>query len=153
MSLIIGIAGKKRSGKDTVASMITELAGKIDIPAQKIAMADALKEELANIISVYTNKKYSEALQEMNTDETKERYRLLLQGWGTEIRRKDDPDYWVKATKDTIEEQQDDDEYSSIEKSIILIPDIRFMNEIEMVKSFEDLNNLFSTSFEKGIRL
>jgi hypothetical protein len=66
-------------------------------------------------------------VKKMNTDDAKEDYRLLLQWWGTEFKRgmvRDD--YWTKCMKGWIKEHKTSE--------IILIPDVRFPNEVEMIK-------------------
>ena len=53
--------------------------------------------------------------------------RTLLQFWGAEYRRSQDPDYWVKQLANTIE----------LEKpQIALISDLRFANEMAFVKEY-----------------
>lgn len=52
---------------------------------------------------------------------------LLLQWWGTDYRRKNDNDYWVKETLKEVEKS---------EANLILIPGTRFVNELEA--SIED---------------
>jgi hypothetical protein len=50
-------------------------------------------------------------------------YRKLLQLWGTEYRRKQDPDYWVKRLESKL---------AGLEKAVI--DDVRFPNEVELIK-------------------
>lgn len=50
-------------------------------------------------------------------------YRQLLQLWGTEYRRKQDPDYWVKRLEKKLR---------GLER--VVIDDVRFPNEVEMVQ-------------------
>jgi hypothetical protein len=53
--------------------------------------------------------------------------RSLLQFWGAEYRRAQDPDYWVRQLANTIE----------LEKpQIALISDVRFPNELEFVRKY-----------------
>ena len=48
----------------------------------------------------------------------------LLQWWGTDYRRAQDPDYWVKRAFDSIPADTD----------ILLVPDTRFNNEAAAIK-------------------
>ncbi len=129
--LVIGIAGKKRSGKDTVAQMLIHCAETAGIKATRRALADALKEECAAMVSerLGGSKSIEDIFVEMNTDGVKERYRLLLQWWGTEFKRGMVSDtYWVDTLREWILTNCNTD------REMVLIPDIRFPNEVEMVK-------------------
>ncbi len=50
-------------------------------------------------------------------------FRQTLQLWGTEYRRRQDPDYWVKRLEEKL---------VGLEK--VVIDDVRFLNEVEMVQ-------------------
>ena len=50
-------------------------------------------------------------------------YRQLLQAWGTEYRRRQDPDYWVKRLEKKLR---------GLER--VVIDDVRFPNEVEMIQ-------------------
>lgn len=129
--VVIGIAGKKRSGKDTVAKALIECARREDITASRRALADALKEECASMLAplLHPRKSYSAILAEMHADDTKERYRLLLQWWGTEFRRGMTRDsYWVDNLRTWILRN------CKGEREIVVVPDVRFPNEVEMIK-------------------
>ena len=54
--------------------------------------------------------------------------RRILQWWGTEYRRHQDPDYWTKAWSRKIEQ-------FDLEHTHVLIDDVRFMNELSTIKS------------------
>lgn len=49
-------------------------------------------------------------------------FRQILQLWGTEYRRRQDPDYWVKRLEEKLH---------GLEK--VVIDDVRFPNEVEMI--------------------
>lgn len=133
--VLIGIAGAKRSGKDTVARHLRNLGEEHDgIRFQRIAMADALKSEIADFVDREYVMSREEALAAMNGDgPAKEQFRLIMQWWGTEFRRgMCEKDYWITRHKDTV---------SNImlgrkpnKPDFILIPDVRFRNEIDYIK-------------------
>ena len=54
--------------------------------------------------------------------------RTLLQWWGTEYRRVQDPDYWVKAWEKDVRQYDLND-------TAIVVDDIRFPNELQSVRS------------------
>ncbi|MDT8419442.1 MAG: hypothetical protein RQ754_03340 [Desulfuromonadales bacterium] len=53
--------------------------------------------------------------------------RRLLQWWGTEYRRAQDPDYWTKAWAAKVGQYD-------LEREHVLIDDVRFINELETIK-------------------
>ena len=53
--------------------------------------------------------------------------RRVLQWWGTEYRRAQDPDYWTKAWSRKIEQ-------FDLEQTHVLIDDVRFVNELNTIK-------------------
>ena len=53
--------------------------------------------------------------------------RRILQWWGTEYRRDQDPDYWTKAWGHKIEQ-------FDLDHVHVLIDDVRFINELNVVK-------------------
>lgn len=120
---IIGIAGKKKVGKDLVCDYIKELlAPKL---VNRIAFADALKGEVARGCSV-TGK---EIVDIPFIEKNKDAFRMILQGWGTDFRRNlCDKNYWILKLKDTI-----DNTPSHI--YAVVIPDVRFLNEAYWIKS------------------
>jgi len=61
-------------------------------------------------------------------DETAVTVRRLLQWWGTEYRRSQDPDYWTKAWDRKIHQYD-------LATTDILVDDIRFANELETLKA------------------
>lgn len=117
-----------------MAQMIIDNAQMVGVKAVRRAMADLLKEECASLVSSTTGRDYKTVLEEMYRDETKERYRLLLQFWGTELRREMcDKDYWVNAMNLWIAR-------NCGPQQIVVIPDIRFPNEIELVNLLNGYN-------------
>jgi hypothetical protein len=54
--------------------------------------------------------------------------RRILQWWGTEYRRADDPDYWTKEWAKLVESLD-------LSTTHVLIDDVRFMNELNTVRN------------------
>ena len=160
----IVIAGKMGYGKDYVGSLIKDSFSNIE----KISFADALKEEVEHIINLIRNNSSLEHLAyEMNVskDEIKPLYiamiafkdineltvkkknstiRFMLQYWGTDVRRKNNENYWVQKTVDKILE---------INKlgNVALITDGRFPNELKGVSKLNGITIQLDISKEKQI--
>lgn len=102
--LYIGISGKARHGKDTVAKAIHALAPE---DTKIIGLADALK--------AYCRVAYG----------MREKDGPLLQIVGTDVLRRQRPNIWTEVLATTAEESG---------YPIILIPDVRFRNEAQFVR-------------------
>lgn len=110
---IICISGKAQHGKDTTAECFKKV---LQNKGHKVLIthnADLLK---------YICKTFFEWDGEKN-----ERGRQILQHVGTDVIRKQNPDYWVKFIVEFLKMFKDEWDY-------ILIPDCRFSNEIECFK-------------------
>ena len=160
----IVIAGKMGYGKDYVGNLIKNNFSNIE----KISFADALKEEVEHIINLTRNNSSLEHIAyEMNVskDEIKPLYiamiafkdineltvkkknstiRFMLQYWGTDVRRKNNENYWVQKTVDKILE---------INKlgNVALITDGRFPNELKGVSELNGITIQLDISKEKQI--
>jgi len=118
--MIIGISGKKRSGKDTVCQMMHDITGN-DIHTMRAAFGDQIKSEVSDAMRVNVD-----ALIE----EDKERMRPLLQWWGTEFRRGYcGADYWINKMRVRANRV-----YHS---EWLIITDVRFPDEAAMVKDMD----------------
>lgn len=148
LPLIIGIAGKAGSGKDTFADLIVS-----EFKAIKIPFAKAVKDEVEDFLKQHQIFYTRENLWGSQEDKEKEflivnsnlaymlksdsklysliyrfgqqkmdgillSYRTLLQFWGTEYRRAQDDDYWVKKAFSQCKN-----------KEIYVLSDVRFPNE------------------------
>lgn len=113
---LIGISGKKQSGKDTVADLLVQSFP--TLCTGRIAFASALKKEVCDVCKI------SPALLEKH----KEQFRTMLQWWGTEFRRNFyGDDYWLKRMLEALKEFEPMCSY-------VFIPDVRFPNELYFVK-------------------
>jgi hypothetical protein len=113
---IIGISGKKLHGKDTLADILTRLL--LPKTSAKLPFALPLKRELANACGVDI------AFIEKN----KAAFRTALQWWGGNFRRDMcGKDYWVERFKVALVMDFMNFDY-------ILVPDVRFLNEVEAIK-------------------
>jgi hypothetical protein len=117
---LIGLSGRKRSGKDTVYAIIQEEAERMR-PA-RVAFADALKEEVSELLKVTTD----------DLEADKARFRGILQWWGTEWRRHQDLNYWIDKTRAKILSLESINE-------LIVVTDVRFPNEAALIEELGGL--------------
>lgn len=124
---VIGISGKIGTGKSSVAEAIG---------FERKSFASFLREEVSRFLGCLPewtkeNKESRfrlphETLQKLKVD-TPEKdiltVREILQRWGTDYRRAQDPDYWVKQMR----------AFASSRPEPLVIDDVRFPNEAELV--------------------
>lgn len=128
--MLIGITGLKTSGKDTCADYICQTRG-----AVKFSFAEPLKNGCKHIFGL-TDEQVNGDLKEVPD----ERWfgvtpRKILQFVGTELFRTHlhelnenfGNDFWVKCMENRI---------AGLDKQIVVIPDVRFENELQMVKKY-----------------
>lgn len=123
---VIGVSGKKRSGKDTFFQMLEKHSS---VPVYRLAFADTLKNE------IYERILKPDGLERsmLDNDATKEQFRTLLQWWGTEYRRRlFRDDYWLAKLSEQLEQYKD-------QNAIVVITDVRFPNEFTFIKSIGGL--------------
>lgn len=167
-TLLIGFGYKARRGKDTVAQTIIEHFGNDKQVIKRYAFADALRAEVHEAAQraggmfglfmemghmlpswvKYDNNAPVEPLYPLG------KQRDLLQWWGTEYRRAQDPFYWVKRLDWRLKEEQ---------PNVALITDMRFLNEFLYVQhmggvtvkverlGYQDANILTTHPSETGL--
>lgn len=151
---IIGLTGPKGSGKDTVASLLRTHAG-----FYACAFADALREEVCDawrfepvylirpetkehpLTALTLRKCQSDSfVARMVLDHTARGATLdldaprsprqILQWWGTEYRRQQDPDYWTSMLERRVERL-----LTSGNQTRLVVTDCRFGNEVAMLRA------------------
>jgi len=118
--LVVGVAGRARSGKDTLASYLLAEVQR----STKIAFADALKEGVAVMLGM-TRADMDHPNREKTIEEFGFSVRKALQVFGTEGGRTLHPDLWVNLLKLRVAKS---DAY------LVVIPDVRFQNEAVYVR-------------------
>lgn len=119
---IIAFSGKAKSGKDQALSFIRDENFSLnETVILRINFADALKEEVAKACN----------LDVSYIDKHKDVFRTILQWWGTDFRRNlFSKDYWLNAWRD----RRDREVCPGVTK-LIVCTDVRFINEVEFMKS------------------
>jgi len=128
---LIGIGGASGAGKDVVASYLVDHCG-----YTRLGFADALKEEvltkfkgtlIAHLLDIGwlypsdTPDIVQQGLHEIVWRHRTPLVRCLLQEMGTEVRRADDPGYWVKRWSRRWQQLK--------ATTYVVVPDVRFENE------------------------
>lgn len=130
--IVIGIAGKKGSGKDATASMLESLCHKYSIECSKIAFADALKEELFKYV-LEPNGIPKEALH----DDRKRHFRLILQGYGTDFKRDMvSKSYWTDKVREYLEQVRLEAVTDTCLSPIVIVTDVRFQEEYDLILDY-----------------
>lgn len=120
--LYVGFTGYAGAGKDHVANALTDRlfwvdGGRIDV--ERVPWAAEVRYEIELALGITRIDK----LWEKPTDT--EMIRPLLQWWGTEFRRAQDPDYWVKRGLETAENSR---------YPVVFFTDTRFPNEVQAIR-------------------
>lgn len=131
----IGLAGKSGSGKNVIADLMCSKFG-----YQQIAVADGIRHECSDFlwkalqeeIRWHCSKAKQEefqvvidALRQMIWEKpTPSGFRIFLQWWGTNLRRDQDPDYWIKQ----LCERLDND-------ASIVVSDVRLPDEMAIIRA------------------
>lgn len=123
---VVGICGKARAGKDTVANMLCEVGSKSTLitggaNSRIVApMAGALKSGIRAMFGALPN----DDEKENNVPGFDFTWRRAMQTLGTEWGRSLDQDIWIKLQQHHLEANEDFAE-------LFVVPDLRFDNEAE----------------------
>ena len=125
---LIGLIGKKRSGKDTFASTLIE-----ELNYTKIAYADPLREAALALNPIVNTEpgyfgpvRYAAALEEFGYEGAKDKFpefRAILQRLGTESIRALDDGFWLRIATARI----------SATTGPVVVTDVRFPNEADRI--------------------
>lgn len=143
---VIGIAGKAKAGKTTLANAIREhlvFCPYDFIICTVLSLADPLKDECALATQLprawFDDPTYKETL------------RPLMQWWGTEFRRNPflggQPSYWIDQTRNHIKYVENEAQRIKISEGsdahvpaavVVIVPDVRFPDEANLIHEFEN---------------
>lgn len=119
---LIGITGKARSGKDTIARHMWS-----NHVFTRIALADPLKRSAQAAFGLTTNEAYNDEFKEVVIPRWDLSPRQIFQQVGDLFKAHFGDDFWVKRWQITYDLFKDTDD--------IVVPDVRFDNEANMIRS------------------
>jgi hypothetical protein len=128
--ILIGVTGRKRSGKDTIGQYLVDDYGFV-----RIAFADALKDACINVFGFSREQVYGDELKEQIDEYWQHTPREILQKVGTDLFRNELPrvcenisnDIWIKSVERKIQNLK------KIGHNRFVITDVRFPNELEFI--------------------
>lgn len=117
--IIVGISGKKKSGKNTFANFLECDLQSRGLIVKQYAFADVLKLEVA----------IATGMPLADIDINKDVFRPILQWWGHDFRRKYQgrDNYWVNRLAEKLSE----DKYAV---DVAIVTDVRYPNEAEFIR-------------------
>lgn len=119
--MIIGFIGLKGSGKTTACNIIKRNIGAFQHNFKDALVAE-IKRNFPDLLNELSN------IYRMGIDDLFKfkppAMRYLMQNYGTEVRRKDDSNYWIKQWLKKLPNN-----------GIILVDDVRFINEAQTIKA------------------
>lgn len=149
---LFAMSGKMAAGKDTIGELLSEKLGDLEHKEIKeVSFGQLIRLEVDKMVSLYKDDliendsrlnefnvdlenlaKLCEILGESSAFGRSEDSRKALQFWGTDIRRNQNPNYWINSMFNFV--------IDNVSEGIsINITDARFPNEVELV---EDLGGV-----------
>lgn len=126
---VIGLTGKIGSGKTTAAKFLEKEFGFKRVNF-KDALVEELKERMNPLIGLF-REIYGMSVEEIFAEKPP-MMRVLMQQYGTEVRRRDNPEYWVNLWRNAVIRGQ-----LSGGDFKIVCDDVRFLNEAKAVRDYE----------------
>lgn len=125
-----------RSGKSTACEYLKETYIDVRHINMKDGLVSEMKARLPNVLSellwIYQNDSWFPEGGISSVDDLfrvkPPAFRALMQNYGTEVRRGDNPDYWVNIWKQNV------DKAVNIDRDHVVCDDVRFLNEAKAVK-------------------
>lgn len=133
--VVIGLSGKKRSGKDSFFQLAEQCIRNLDGDYQvyRYAFADTLKDEMFTSLVGPTGLMSEE---EYRSEESRDRLRPLWQWWGTEFRRGYfGEDYWTRQFEEYVKVLLEDLQYDKGYTYVVMVTDVRFPDEAAVIRN------------------
>lgn len=126
--MILGLAGRAHSGKDSAGAFLIEGPSPDGIAWRRVAFADPLK-EASKIIFRFTDEQVNGKLKETIDERWGFTPRAALQLLGTEVCRHIREDVWVKSAELRVKGLVAAGRH-------VVLTDVRFLNEADAVRSW-----------------
>lgn len=144
-SILFTMSGKMGAGKDTVGDLISDELKTKDYKLINTSFGQLIREEVTDLVEDYNRLEYkgayaakvgatidnlsklSKLLEDCTVYDRTDEAREALQFWGTEVRRKQDTNYWINKMSQFIVDKVNKG-YS------VNVTDARFPNEVELVE-------------------
>jgi hypothetical protein len=133
--MILGLTGYAGSGKDYTYLLLERLYRENGRSILRKSFADSVRAEVAqavvDAIGIPMGRLYGYLAPEVLKTWAKpytEAQRWILQAYGTEYRRAQDPEYWVKKTLTEAV-------HAEMDVELVVITDVRFENEAEAIRT------------------
>jgi len=134
---VVGISGKARSGKDTVADLLMAKYAEQSGITHKYSFADPIKKACSELFGINIQMFYS-GNRELILPEHGLSIRQIMQRFGTECMRGHfGEDFWIKKAEcefERIKEISENEQYAPV--SLIVIPDVRYCNEADLIRKY-----------------
>lgn len=138
--ILFGISGKIASGKDTIGNLVSMSLEKNGYKIKNTSFGYIIRTEVQTIVDCFNLGKsipyeikdmkevelLAEILRNNNVFERSENSRQALQYWGTEVRRKENSEYWIEQMEGFLLE--------NLRNGFSLnVTDARFPNEVDLI--------------------
>ena len=135
----LALLGPPGSGKSTIAAAWLAMREKIDRhDGRSLSFASQIREEAASFLAphvpddAYHGSAKNWLLKQFDDPRTKDRWRGLLQWWGTDFRRFDDAGYWADSIGERISSFTRAGDPATIRS--IVVDDCRFPNDYSLLE-------------------
>ena len=140
INMIIGLVGYKGSGKTTACNIIKKHLDDVVQINFKDALIAEIKEKFPDLLGAILDNLNEECppgsrphnLQDL-FDWKPPLVRTLMQNYGTDVRRKEDDDYWVRIWTSNMQLESATSDPFGLPKDV-LTDDVRFHNEAKAIK-------------------
>jgi len=126
--MLIGFTGLAGSGKSTACQMVQDVLEDTKRINFKDGLVQEMRDNLPNALVLLADQ-HDESVDWL-FDNKPPLMRALMQNYGTDLRRKEDPEYWTEQWKKKVLENQ---------LHHIVVDDCRFLNEALAIK---DMNGI-----------